>query len=329
MLFGSSETAADGGTKATPEITCHASLDAALAARVLRLADACEEADGVAPLNEQAKLRLGEEAVADGVAHVTAELDGDLVGYAQLDSAVSDPQATAGASAQFMVSPKHRRRGIAWQLAAAVGFDIRDDADATASERYRQGQRIAVWSFGHLPSAQQWAERYDVPAVRQLLIMSRPASEPIPAASFPEGYSVRPFREDDMDAFLDVNARAFAHHPEQGQMSADDVRARMQEDWFDPQGFLVCEHEGSIVGFHWTKQHSPTRGEVYVIGVHPDFGARGLGRQLLHAGMTHLVEQGVEEIILYVEGDQDHVVRLYQNSGFTITNTDVLYEPTR
>lgn len=61
MLFGSPEPAADGG-KTTPEITRHASLDAALAAQVLRLADACEDADGVSPLNEQAKLRLGEDA---------------------------------------------------------------------------------------------------------------------------------------------------------------------------------------------------------------------------------------------------------------------------
>ena len=67
---------------------------------------------------------------------------------------------------------------------------------------------------------------------------------------------------------------------------------------------------------------------MYVIGIHPEWGGRGLGRHLLNAGMQHLVQRGVDEIILYVEGDLEHVVRLYRTSGFEVINTDVLYRTT-
>lgn len=302
-------------------------LDRAQADQVVALCEVCEHNDGVAPLNEQALLTLSDGKVHDGIAHVIAEVGGRIVAYALLDSSVSDPQAGASSVAQFMVHPQYRRRGFAWQMAGALGFDMRPGADADRAERHRAGQRISAWSFGNLPSARAWAEKYGADSVRQLLIMRRPAAD-VPAPRFDAGFTVRPFTEADMTEVLEVNALAFSHHPEQGQMNADDVRARMSEDWFDPEGFLVLEHEGRVIGFHWTKQHSAQRGEVYVIGVHPEWAGRGLGRHLLNAGMQHLVQRGVDEIILYVEGDLEHVVRLYRTSGFEIINTDVLYRTT-
>ncbi|TQL58073.1 mycothiol synthase [Propioniferax innocua] len=310
-----------------PTLSSLSVLDRAKADQVVALCELCENHDGVAPLNEQALLTLNDGKIHDGIAHVVAEIDGQIVAYALLDSAIPDPQLGALSVAQFMVHPQHRRRGIAWQMAGSLGFDVRPEADADQAERHRAGLLISAWSFGNLPSARTWAEKYGAAPVRQLLIMRRPAAE-VPAPRFDAGFTVRPFVEADMAQMLEVNALAFAHHPEQGQMSADDVRARMSEDWFDPEGFLVLEHQERVIGFHWTKQHSAQRGEVYVIGIHPEWSGRGLGRHLLNAGMQHLAQRGVDEIILYVEGDLEHVVRLYRTSGFEIINTDVLYRTT-
>ncbi len=79
-------------------------------------------------------------------------------------------------------------------------------------------------------------------------------------------------------------------------MSAGDLAERMGEPWFDPSGLLVAVNRGTMLGFHWTKQHSPALGEVYVVGVAPEAQGLGLGKALTRAGLDHLAGRGVSEV---------------------------------
>ena len=130
-----------------PTLSSLSVLDRAKADQVVALCELCENHDGVAPLNEQALLTLSDGKIHDGIAHVIAEIDDQIVAYALLDSAIPDPQLGALSVAQFMVHPQHRRRGIAWQMAGSLGFDVRPEADADQAERHRAGQLISVWSL--------------------------------------------------------------------------------------------------------------------------------------------------------------------------------------
>ncbi len=121
---------------------------------------------------------------------------------------------------------------------------------------------------------------------------------------------------------LRVNAAAFAHHPEQGSMDADDLAARMAEEWFDPAGLLVADAGSGLRGFHWTKQHSAELGEVYVVAIDPGAQGQGLGRVLTLAGLRHLHDLGVGEVLLYVESDNTPAVHVYEGLGFTHAPTD-------
>jgi mycothiol synthase len=153
---------------------------------------------------------------------------------------------------------------------------------------------------------------------RELLRMGR---------SLPTGQpwelTVRPFEVDrDEEAWLAVNNRAFAWHPDQSNWDLDTLRRREAEPWFDPDGFLLHERDGRLAGFCWTKIHAherPPLGEIYVIAVDPDFHGRGLGRPLVLAGLDWLADQGLRDAILYVEGDNTPAVRLYENLGFSTT----------
>ena len=77
----------------------------------------------------------------------------------------------------------------------------------------------------------------------------------------------------------------------------------MAEPWFDPAGLLVAADGDRLLGFHWTKQHSPTLGEVYVVAIDPAAQGQGLGKLLTLAGLHHLAGKGVAEVLLYVESD--------------------------
>ena len=134
----------------------------------------------------------------------------------------------------------------------------------------------------------------------------------------------------DEDAFLDVNNRAFAGHPEQGAWSVDLLRQRERAPWFDPDGFLLHERDGRLAAFCWTKLHDAPRsedvvGEIYVIAVDPDFQGLGLGRHLTIAGLDAIARRGIATGMLYVDAANAAAVGMYERLGFSLARTDVAF----
>lgn len=251
--------------------------------------------DGVAPLSEQSTLELdrrGDHLLTDD-------------GYARLD----------GTSAEIVVRPAARRRGVGTVLVEAL--------------RARTGGPIEIWAHGDLPQAQAFAAALGLRRSRVLRQLRRRAADPLPPASWPAGVQVRTFRPGrDEDAWLALNARAFAHHPEQGRWTRADLDEREASSWFDPEGFFLAERSGRLVGFHWTKVHAdeePPVGEVYVVGVDPDESGAGLGRGLTVRGLEHLRDAGLSDVLLYVDEDNPRAVTMYENLGFAPYAVDVTY----
>jgi mycothiol synthase len=214
------------------------------------------------------------------------------------------------------VAPAARGRGVGAALAVAA------TADAPVAD---------AWSHGDHPAAARIAADLGFDRVRELWVMRRPTGEPLPELVAPPGVTIRGYRPDDAadaDQVVAVNAAAFAAHPEQGSMDSADLAARMAEPWFDPAGLLLAvDGDGTLLGFHWTKQHSPALGEVYVVAIAPSAQGRGLGRALTLAGLHHLADLGVGEILLYVESDNLPARAVYERLGFTHApaDTHVMY----
>src|SRR5699024_7021754 len=185
---------------------------------------------------------------------------------------------------------------------------------------------VALWAHGDLPGASVLAGRFGFTPARTLLRMARPLGEALhPEAESalsepPDGGSIRTFeRGKDDSALLDLNARAFADHPEQGGLTQCDLNQRMDADWFDPAGLFLAERDGELLGFHWTKVHAEENaGEIYVLGVAPKAQGLGLGSLLTQAGLAYLAERGLPKVILYVEGDNAPALAVYRNAGFTV-----------
>lgn len=217
----------------------------------------------------------------------------------------------------------------------SVELHPRPDADDAAELLVAALQAVAEhggglvrhWVRAGDPLTMAASEHLGLDVDRELHQLRRP----LPVGE-PWELAVRPFMPgQDEAAWLEVNNRAFAWHPEQGGWSLDDLRARLAEPWFDPAGFLLHEDGGRLVGFCWTKVHrdvEPNLGEIFVIAVDPAAGQRGLGRLLALAGLDHLHRRGLEVGMLYVDGTNDAGMHLYTKLGFTVHHTDRTYTTT-
>jgi mycothiol synthase len=295
---------------AAPVITAHAPLTEAEAKAVLSLVTAAAHADGVGPLSEHVMLHLrygGEPGARD----LLLVSNGELAGYAHTEPA--DP--AAGPSGELVIHPAHRRRGLGSALVRALA--------AAAG-----GRPLRLWAHGDLPAAARLAAAAGFERDRALWQMRRPLQAEVEPPRLPDGVAIRTFAFGrDEDAWLDLNARAFARHPEQGGWTREDLDLREREPWFDPDGFFLAERDGRLAGFHWTKIHAgpePT-GEVYVVGVDPGERGAGLGRALTLVGLRYLRDRGLPQVMLYVDESNIPAIRMYESLGFSRWHTDVMF----
>jgi len=290
---------------------------------VLCLLTAASAADGVRPVSEETELRLQHGGPPGGRDVLAEGPDGVLLGYARVE-------LDGEAAAELVVAPAARGTGVGTALLAHV-------------EQLAGDRPVSVWAHGDLPAAAALAGRRGYRRDRVLLQMRRDLAgvEPDPHPALPADVRVLPFRPGtDEEAWLRVNARAFAGHPEQGRWTPEDLTVREAEPWFDPAGFLLAwrgdpDDGGTLLGFHWTKVHPPgdagpeAVGEIYVLGVDPDAQGLRLGRALTDLGLAHLRREGLGEVLLYTEEDNVAAVALYERTGFRRFSVDVSWRRDR
>src|SRR5699024_1665852 len=248
---------------------------------VAHLAQAVTAADGYEAFSEQMLLNLTDDhrevthllltapAASGTTGTVAPTLPGTTPGQGDAQGEASSAvdllgyAQIDGGAAEASIHPDHRRRGLGRRLVTAVLTE---------------------------PQVRLWAHR-------------EPPAEP-PQVPTRTDIHVRTFTPgQDEDAWLAVNARAFADHPEQGRLTRADLDARMAQPWFDPSMFFLAEEVSStrLLGSLWVKIEG-TVGEIYALGVHPDAQGRGVGGLLTAHAMAALAGAGLDRLELYVEG---------------------------
>jgi mycothiol synthase len=284
---------------------------------VLSLLSAATEHDGIPPIAEHIVLHLrhgGDKADR----HLIIQENDEIIGYAHIDMT----DAVAGSSAELVIHPLHRGQGL--------GRSLLEEICNMTSPR--------LWSHGDLASAKKLAQDNGLARVRTVIQMRRPLTSHLP--DLRADFGLRSFLPGlDDEAWLALNNRIFEGHPEQGNWNLANLHQRMMEDWFDPHGFLLATLEDRLVAFCWTKIHGAHThshegsdehghdpiGEIYAMGVDPDFSSVGFGRAITIAGLAHLRREGLMSAMLYVDAENLAALRLYTELGFSEWGRDVMY----
>lgn len=276
-----------------------------------------EHALGYRPVSDEAWAELRHGTTGDMATVIVRSGSGAVVASAHASSA--SPVTTTGGSAWNVetvteeLDPATMARLTTQLLASTISTVLS-----------RGGIELTWTVLGPTPVHDAVASTFALDRVRQIHQMRR---------SLPTGLvfeiSTRSFDPShDLAAWVRVNNRAFAWNPEQGHWTESNVLARMDEPWFDPDGFLIHERDGELAGFCWTKIHAgsdPALGEIYIIAVDPAHHGLGLGRALTLAGLDSLARRGITVGMLFVDADNVAAVRLYDALGFVVHRTDCLY----
>jgi len=285
---------------------------------VLTLIKAAHDFDGTPPIAEHVLLHLrhgGDKSDS----HIVFEENNQVIAYAHLDAT----DLVAGPSVEAVVHPNHRGKGL--------GSLILKEAIKVCGDKTR------IWSHGDLPAAKAIAASLKLERLWSNLLMSKSLGEIQPVAS---KYPIRIFIPDlDNQAFLKLNNKVFADYPDQGGWSESDLKVRLNEEWFEKEGFFVAEDKGDLIGFCWTKIHGAhthshngeddhghdALGEIYVLAVNPDYKGQGVGRDLTITGLNYLKYQGLNNVMLYVGVENKPAFNLYKSLGFNEFGSDVMY----
>jgi len=66
-------------------------------------------------------------------------------------------------------------------------------------------------------------------------------------------------------------------------------------------------------------------GEIMAFGIVERYRGRALGRNLLRYGINFLINQGLDPVILSVNGENHSAIKLYESEGFQLTDSVVCY----
>lgn len=147
------------------------------------------------------------------------------------------------------------------------------------------------------------------------------------------GFHIRHFRDDDLDAVVELSLLAWEPVFESfQQVLGPDIYRLIWPDWRTSQREVVenacndaekitwvAEADDAVVGFISCELDDERKvGEIYLLAVHPDDQNRGIGAELNRVALEEMKERGMRRATVETGGDPGHAParRAYEKVGF-------------
>lgn len=248
-----------------------------------------------------------------------AEAGGRVVGYVDVKAELAIGRAVL----DWLVHPEHRRRGLAKELFRR------------ASRRAKElGARVVHANVSDDNVAgKKLLSRLGFGFVRRFLELRVELSGVNLEDAGEVALVSRHLQHGEEAELAEIQNRSFAGTWGYNRNSLEEIVYRLNLTGRSPEDvILICEGDRPI-GYCWTaarpSESAATdrrKGEIYMLGVDPDYRGKGVGEQALLAGLAHLKRKGIEVVELTVDSENTAARALYESVGFKVSSTTAWYE---
>jgi mycothiol synthase len=248
-----------------------------------------------------------------------AEHGGNIIGYA----AVFLESVIKRALLDCLIHPMHRKKGIAAEL---FHHSIRHAKLA--------GSRVVQICVKETNlAAKHMASRLGLEFIRYFVELRLDLNDAQLPDVKPGEYIIRALGHGEVDKLTEVQNKAFADSWGFNPNTRDEIVYRINSSGCSPENILMAFLGDRPVGYCWTRKNvedNPAPGEfkgnIHMLGVDPDFRRKGIGRNVLLAGLSYLSSNGVTVVELTADGEDLKALALYGSVGFEVYSRSEWYE---
>jgi mycothiol synthase len=206
--------------------------------------------------------------------------------------------------------------------------------DRTMKRARKLGARVAHVSIPSAETAQAEAlSNLGFRAVRHFYEMRSDISEVTLEVAGQPGWAYRCLKAGEEELLVYIQNRCFAGTWGYNPNTVEDITWRLKVKSNCFEDIILTMDKGEVIGYCWTEagcgqdlSTGKKKGRVYMLGVDTDYRNRGLGKELLWAGLLHLRNKGQELIDITVDSQNIVAVALYRSLGFQLQGEAVWYE---
>ena len=215
-----------------------------------------------------------------------------------------------------LIHPEHRQHGLASRLLVHAIHRAEELGAAVAQISMRQGDSAAQDAISKLGFSL-------VRHFRQMKVNMADLNEHETSQASLRCCHLQSGEE---ASLTEVQNRSFVgswgYHPN----TVEEITYRLGLSRCSPDDVVLANDGNRISGYCWTNITSESEGQIYMIGVDPDFQGQGIGRRVLLAGLSHLKSKGFPVAELTVDSQNKMACTLYESTGFKVHDNILWYE---
>ena len=246
------------------------------------------------------------------------EIDGDIVGSIDVTPELNIGQVVL----DYWIRPEHRRRGLATRL---LNYSMHRAKELEAKVAHVNIAEDNVVTRRVL-------SRLDFNIVYRFLELRLDIADVHWSGINQAALECRYLQRGEEDKLTQIQNRAFAGTGGYNPNTVEEIIYRTSLSTSSPGDIVLAYKGDKVIGYCWTGvvceggATSKRKGQIFMLGVDPDYRGKGAGRKVLLAGLAHLKSKGLQVAELGTERENKIARALYKSVGFKVWKRTYCYE---